>query len=69
MEIGLYSITYLGIWYDGPGLTFEELVRRAKTIGYAGIELDGKRPHGREYTTEGVVDIVREDERKEDKML
>ena len=46
MEIGLYSITYLGIWYDGPALTFEELVKRAKSIGYAGIELDGKRPHG-----------------------
>ncbi len=46
MEIGLYSITYLGIWYDGPALTFPELVKRAKEIGYTGIELDGKRPHG-----------------------
>jgi sugar phosphate isomerase/epimerase len=46
MEIGLYSVTYLGIWYDGSALTFPELVVRAKEIGYTGIELDGKRPHG-----------------------
>jgi sugar phosphate isomerase/epimerase len=46
MKVGLYSITYLGIWYDGPALTFEEFVKRAQAYGYAGIELDGKRPHG-----------------------
>jgi sugar phosphate isomerase/epimerase len=46
MQVGLYSITYLGVWYDGPALTFAELVQRAKAYGYAGIELDGKRPHG-----------------------
>ena len=46
MKIGLYSISYLGIWYDGPALSFEDFVRRAKRFGYTGIELDGKRPHG-----------------------
>ena len=46
MKVGLYSITYLGIWYDGPALSFEDLIQRAKAYGYAGIELDGKRPHG-----------------------
>lgn len=46
MKVGLYSITYLGVWYDGPGLIFEEFVKRAKSYGYAGVELDGKRPHG-----------------------
>lgn len=46
MKVGLYSISYLGIWYDGPALTFNELVKRAKEYGYSGIELDGKRPHG-----------------------
>ncbi|MCI0660849.1 MAG: sugar phosphate isomerase/epimerase, partial [Acidobacteria bacterium] len=44
--LGLYSISYLGIWYDGPALSFEEIVKRARDHGYAGIELDGKRPHG-----------------------
>lgn len=46
MKIGLYSISYLGLWYDGPALSFEEMVRRARAFGYDGIELDGKRPHG-----------------------
>jgi len=46
MKIGLYSISYLGIWYDGPALSFEDFVKRARDAGYAGIELDGKRPHG-----------------------
>jgi sugar phosphate isomerase/epimerase len=46
MKIGLYSISYLGIWYDGPALTFEQLVKRTKELGYSGIELDGKRPLG-----------------------
>jgi sugar phosphate isomerase/epimerase len=46
MKIGLYSITYLGIWYRGPALTLEELIDRARRFGYDGIEIDGKRPHG-----------------------
>jgi sugar phosphate isomerase/epimerase len=46
MKIGLYSITYAGIWYDGPALSVKELIGRAKAQGYSGVELDGKRPHG-----------------------
>ena len=46
MKIGLYSITYLGLWYRGPALTIEEMVERARRFGYDGIEIDGKRPHG-----------------------
>ena len=46
MKIGLYSITFLGIWYRGESLTLEELIKRAKKYGYEGIEIDGKRPHG-----------------------
>lgn len=46
MKISLYSITYLGIWYAGPALSFDEMVLRARDCGYDGIELDGKRPHG-----------------------
>ena len=46
MKIGLYSITYLGLWYQGPALTVEELILRAKEYGYDGVEIDGKRPHG-----------------------
>ncbi len=46
MKLGLYSITYLGVWYRGPALTLEELIDRARQYGYAGVEIDGKRPHG-----------------------
>jgi len=46
MKIGLYSITYLGLWYHGPALTIDEVIERAKRFGYDGVEIDGKRPHG-----------------------
>jgi sugar phosphate isomerase/epimerase len=46
MKIGLYSVTYLGLWYRGPALTLEDVIARARQFGYDGIEIDGKRPHG-----------------------
>jgi sugar phosphate isomerase/epimerase len=46
MKIGLYSITYLGLWYRGPALSIEEVIGRARRFGYDGVEIDGKRPHG-----------------------
>ncbi len=46
MKLGLYSITYLGVWYRGRALTLEELIDRAQEYGYEGVEIDGKRPHG-----------------------
>ena len=45
MKVGLYSITFLGLWYRGKELALEEVVRRAKQYGYDGMEIDGKRPH------------------------
>jgi sugar phosphate isomerase/epimerase len=46
MKLGLYSITFLGVWYRGEALSLEEMIKRARKYGYAGIEIDGKRPHG-----------------------
>jgi sugar phosphate isomerase/epimerase len=46
MKLGLYSITYLGLWYRGEALSLPALIARAKKYGYDGIEIDGKRPHG-----------------------
>ncbi len=46
IKIGLYSITYGGIWYKGEALSFEEMARRAKEFGFDGVELDNKRPMG-----------------------
>lgn len=46
IKVGLYSITFLGVWYRGKALTLPEVIRTAKKYGYSGIEIDGKRPHG-----------------------
>ncbi len=45
-KVGLYSITFLGVWYKGEALTLDEMMIKAKEYGYDGIEIDGKRPHG-----------------------
>jgi len=46
VKIGLYSITYGGVWYRGDALTVEQVLGRARKFGYQGVEIDGKRPHG-----------------------
>ena len=46
MKVGLYSITFLGLWYRGEALTLPQLIKAAKEFGYDGVEIDGKRPHG-----------------------
>ena len=46
MKLGLYSITYLGLWYCGEALSLADLIKRARQFGYDGVEIDGKRPHG-----------------------
>jgi sugar phosphate isomerase/epimerase len=46
INVGLYSITYGGVWYRGDALTMEQIVGRARNFGYQGVEIDGKRPHG-----------------------
>lgn len=46
IRLGLYSITYGGIWYMGPALSFDEFCNRAKETGFDGVELDNKRPMG-----------------------
>jgi len=46
VKVGLYSITYGGVWYRGDALTVEQVIGRAKKFGYQGVEIDGKRPHG-----------------------
>ncbi|MBN1181664.1 MAG: sugar phosphate isomerase/epimerase [Bacteroidales bacterium] len=46
IKLGLYSISYGGIWYKGAAATFDELCKYAKEFGYEGVELDNKRPMG-----------------------
>ncbi len=46
IKLGLYSISYGGIWYKGPALSFDALCSKAKEYGFDGVELDNKRPMG-----------------------
>jgi sugar phosphate isomerase/epimerase len=46
MKLGLYSITYLGIWYRGGAVPLADVFGKARELGYSGVEIDGKRPHG-----------------------
>lgn len=60
IKLGLYSISYGGIWYQGSALSFDDLCKRAKDFGFDGVELDNKRPMG------CPVDL---DKRKRDEMV
>lgn len=45
MKIGMYSVTYRGVWYRGEAVDVFSLVRLAKRQGWEGLELDTERPH------------------------
>ena len=45
MKIGLYSVTYRGIWYKGESIGIREMIPLVKEQGWEGIELDTERPH------------------------
>jgi sugar phosphate isomerase/epimerase len=45
MKIGMYSITYRGVWYRGEAVDVFSLMRLAKAQGWEGLELDAERPH------------------------
>jgi sugar phosphate isomerase/epimerase len=40
----LFSVSYAGLWGQAR-LTLDEFIPRAAALGYAGVELMGKRPH------------------------
>ena len=45
MKVGLYSVSYSGAWYPGPGLSMADFIAKAKELGFPGGELGAKRPH------------------------
>jgi hypothetical protein len=51
MKVGLYSITYRGVWYRGDAVEVFNLVRLAKLQGWEGLELDAERPHASDQCT------------------
>lgn len=48
-RLALHSITYQGMWYDGPALTINEFISRSKRLGFDAVELDGRPPHALPY--------------------
>ena len=44
MKFGLLTVSYSGLFYDGPALTLEEQVRKARELGFDGLSIETKRP-------------------------
>ncbi len=44
MKFGLLSVSYSGLWYDGPPLSLEEQIVKAKELGFDGFAVETKRP-------------------------
>jgi sugar phosphate isomerase/epimerase len=45
MKIALHSVSYSGTWGGQTRLSLRDFIRKAKDLGYDGIELAAKRPH------------------------
>jgi len=58
MKIGLYSVTYRGVWYRGEAIDLFSLVRLAKRQGWEGLELDAERPHA------APMDLIADDRKR-----
>lgn len=58
MKIGIYSVTYRGVWYRGEAVDVFSLVRLAKQQGWEGLELDTERPHA------APMDLSRDDRKR-----
>jgi len=48
-KLGLHSMSYAGMFYDGPALSIRDVVDRAKRFGMGGIELHAGAPHALPY--------------------
>jgi len=44
MKFGLLTVSYSGLWHDGPGLSLEDQIERAADLGYDGVSIETKRP-------------------------
>ncbi len=45
MKVGLYTVSFSAVWYEGPALSLSEVFALAKEMGYDGVEVGAKRPH------------------------
>lgn len=44
MKFALLSVSYSGLFYDGPALSIEEQIRKARSLGFDGLAIETKRP-------------------------
>jgi sugar phosphate isomerase/epimerase len=44
MKFALLSVSYSGLFYDGPALSIEQQIRKARALGFDGLAIETKRP-------------------------
>src|SRR5688500_14681449 len=44
MKFGFLTVTYAGMFYNGPALTIVEQIRKARQLGFDGLSIETKRP-------------------------
>jgi sugar phosphate isomerase/epimerase len=44
VKFGLLSVTYSGLFYDGPALSIEQQIHKAKQLGFDALAIETKRP-------------------------
>jgi len=44
LKLGLFTVSYGGLWYVGRALSIKEQILKAKEIGYQGLSIECKRP-------------------------
>ena len=59
IKLGLYSITYGGIWYNGSALSFEEFCKKAKDLGAKIVRLFAAWPGVVIHEGVGTYDLTR----------
>jgi len=44
MKFAMLTVTYSGLFYDGPALSVVEQIRKARALGFDGLSIETKRP-------------------------
>ena len=44
MKFALLTVTYSGLFYDGPALSIVQQIRKARELGFDGLSIETKRP-------------------------
>jgi sugar phosphate isomerase/epimerase len=44
VKFGLLTVSYAGLFYDGPALSLIEQIRKARHLGFDGLAIETKRP-------------------------